>query len=160
MTEEETMSYADSNGDNIIDIITAYKSLKLAMSKNSKGLNVGREECQGKNYLKPTVASRHANRQKRIPGGPGLPPLSADPNANRRGQTAPTVGMLPGVMASRTNTRGMFASNKTNALNGMTLQDYAAGDAWCKSGFGGATSTTGQSRQTGTRSKPYWIQSR
>jgi hypothetical protein len=58
------------------------------MCKNSKGLNVGREECQGKNYLKPTVASRHANRVKMIPGAPGtsgLPPLSADGNGIKRG---------------------------------------------------------------------------
>ena len=55
------------------------------MSKNSKGLNVGREECQGKNYLKPTVCSRHGQRlNKQVPGAGvginmGLPPLSADP---------------------------------------------------------------------------------
>ena len=58
------------------------------MTKNSKGLNVGREECQGKNYLKPTVASRHANRVKPMMyGATGLPPLSADGlnNNNRRG---------------------------------------------------------------------------
>lgn len=86
------MSYPDpGSSDNVIDIITAYKSLKLAMTKNTKGLNVGREECSGKNYLKPTVASRQANRVKPMHGATGLPPLSADGlNNNRRGQTAPT----------------------------------------------------------------------
>ena len=61
------------------------------MTKNTKGLNVGREECTGKNYLKPTVASRGGNRPKAMYGTSGLPPLSADSfNNNRRGQTAPT----------------------------------------------------------------------
>jgi len=41
--QEETMSYDEGGNDNIIDIITAYKSLKLAMCKNSKGLNIGKE---------------------------------------------------------------------------------------------------------------------
>ena len=63
--EEDAMSYPypDPSSDNVIDIISAYKSLKLAMTKNSKGLNVGREECSGKNYLKPTVASRQGGNR-------------------------------------------------------------------------------------------------
>jgi hypothetical protein len=83
------MSYPEAGTENVIDIIAAYKSLKLAMTKNSKGLNVGREECNGKNYLKPTVASRGTNRPKPMHGTTGLPPLSADGLNNRRGQTAP-----------------------------------------------------------------------
>lgn len=55
-----------------LDIVTAYKSLKLAMSKNSKGLSGGRENCNGKGYLKPTMASRQAHRET-----VGLPPLTA-----------------------------------------------------------------------------------
>lgn len=48
------------------------------------------------------------------------------------------------VMASRTGGRGVFSGSrgKGTSINGMTLQDYAAGDAWA-SGFGGASSTTG-----------------
>ena len=43
--EDDEISYPETTAESIIDIITAYKSLKLAMCKNSKGLNVGREEC-------------------------------------------------------------------------------------------------------------------
>lgn len=42
----------------IVDIVTAYKSLKLVMSKNVKGVAEGREQVTGKGYLKPTMASR------------------------------------------------------------------------------------------------------
>ena len=48
--------------NDVLDIVTAYKSLKLSMSKNTKGINKGREICVGKGYLKPTVASRQAKR--------------------------------------------------------------------------------------------------
>jgi len=41
---------------------------------------------------------------------------------------------------------------------GMTLQDYAEG-GWCKSGFGGTSATTGQTREAQSRGKPYWIKS-
>lgn len=47
-----------STSSEALDIVTAYKSLKLAMSKNLKGLAGGREACNGKGYLKPTMASR------------------------------------------------------------------------------------------------------
>ena len=46
----------------VLDIVTAYKSLKLAMNKNLKGIEKGREVCAGKGYLKPTIASRQAKR--------------------------------------------------------------------------------------------------
>jgi hypothetical protein len=46
----------------VLDIVTAYKSLKLAMNKNIKGIEKGREVCAGKGYLKPTIASRQAKR--------------------------------------------------------------------------------------------------
>jgi hypothetical protein len=42
----------------VVDIVTAYKSLKLVMSKNVKGVAEGREQVTGKGYLKPTMASR------------------------------------------------------------------------------------------------------
>ena len=42
----------------VIDIVSAYKSLKLIMTKNIKGMSDGREFVIGKNYLKPTIASR------------------------------------------------------------------------------------------------------
>ena len=47
-----------NNAVDMIDIVTAYKSLKLAMNKNMRGLEKGREHCNGKGYLKPTIASR------------------------------------------------------------------------------------------------------
>ena len=62
MTENPAYTYAEEgdygSGADPLDIVTAYKSLKLAMSKNLKGLGEGREQCQGKGYLKPTMASR------------------------------------------------------------------------------------------------------
>ena len=92
---DDRVSYPNTD-DNAIDIISAYKSLKLAMTKNTKGLNIGREVCSGKNYLKPTVASRQGKRVKPMLGSSGLPPLSADGlnNNNRRVKTAPTNAML------------------------------------------------------------------
>ena len=53
------------------------------------------------------------------------------------------------VMASRTGGRGVFSGNRgKGSYTGMTLQDYAAGGAWGgSSGFGAASTTTGQSRQ-------------
>ena len=54
----------------MIDIVTAYKSLKLAMNKNVRGLEKGREHINGKGYLKPTIASRQAKRLTL-----GYPPL-------------------------------------------------------------------------------------
>jgi len=41
-----------------VDIITAYKSLKLAMSKTVKGLGDVKEQLSSKGYLKSTMASR------------------------------------------------------------------------------------------------------
>lgn len=59
MTENPTYGIEnDYTTGEPLDIVTAYKSLKLAMSKNLKGLGEGREQCQGKGYLKPTMASR------------------------------------------------------------------------------------------------------
>jgi hypothetical protein len=40
----------------VIDIVSAYKSLKLVMTKNVKGMSDGREHINGKNYLKPTAS--------------------------------------------------------------------------------------------------------
>jgi hypothetical protein len=59
------------SGSETLDIVTAYKSLKLAMNKNMKGLEKGREVCAGKGYLKPTIASRQAKRVRL-----GFPPMS------------------------------------------------------------------------------------
>ena len=42
----------------VVDIVTAYKSLKLAMSKNLRGVAGGREMVTGKGYLKSTMASK------------------------------------------------------------------------------------------------------
>jgi len=41
-----------------LDLISAYKSLKMAMNNNITGLEKGREHCAGKGYLKATIASR------------------------------------------------------------------------------------------------------
>lgn len=54
----------------VVDIVTAYKSLKLAMSKNLRGVAGGREMVTGKGYLKSTMASKQAQRQAM-----GLPPI-------------------------------------------------------------------------------------
>jgi hypothetical protein len=51
----------------VVDIVTAYKSLKLVMTKNIKGLAEGREQCTGKGYLKQTMASRQQARGHRAP---------------------------------------------------------------------------------------------
>lgn len=46
MTENPAYTMADEvAGEGALDIVTAYKSLKLAMSKNLKGLGEGREQC-------------------------------------------------------------------------------------------------------------------
>ena len=52
--------------------MTAYKSLKLAMGKNMRGIEKGREVVQGKGYLKPTIATRQAKRARL--GFPQMPP--------------------------------------------------------------------------------------
>jgi hypothetical protein len=44
----------------VVDIITAYKSLKLAMSKNVKGLGDPNAAQAAKGYLKPTLSSKQA----------------------------------------------------------------------------------------------------
>jgi hypothetical protein len=46
----------------MMDIVSAYKSLKLVMTKNIKGLNTADDININKNYLKPTIASRGAQR--------------------------------------------------------------------------------------------------
>ncbi len=68
--QEESVSQPIGYGSEVLDIVTAYKSLKLAMNKNLKGLEQGREHCQGKGYLKPTINSRQVQRINL-----GLPPL-------------------------------------------------------------------------------------
>ena len=73
--EEQAVQNLEDNshigyGSEVLDIVAAYKSLKLAMNKNLKGLETGREHCQGKGYLKPTINSRQIQRMNL-----GLPPL-------------------------------------------------------------------------------------
>jgi len=93
----------------LLDIVTAYKSLKLQMNKNFKGLDKGREHCQGKGYLKPTIVSRQAERLTL-----GLPPMVLDTESQLppiRGQTAPTInGNRRGI------SRGFIG--KTKGLDG------------------------------------------
>jgi hypothetical protein len=55
-----------SSQGNFIDLVGAYRSLKLAMSKNVKGLGDAKEQVNNKNFLKPTIASMQTNK----PNGP------------------------------------------------------------------------------------------
>ena len=55
---DEVLDYDIPVATDAVDLVTAYKSLKLAMSKNLKGLAGGREMVTGKGYLKPTMASK------------------------------------------------------------------------------------------------------
>lgn len=48
----------DSIQAEVVDIVTAYKSLKLAMNKNMKGLGEAVQINQNAGYLKPTMTSR------------------------------------------------------------------------------------------------------
>ena len=136
------------------------------MTKNTKGLTFGREECQGKNYLKPTVASRQANRPK-----VGLPPLHTDPS--RRGQTAPTwQDNRSNLLGSRAQPRNALYGSKGfdstkdgavtqyNGVKGMTLQDYAAGGGWCKSGFGDGPTNSTAGTDPRKATAPCWRKSR
>lgn len=109
----------------VVDIVTAYKSLKLVMTKNVKGLAEGREQCTGKGYLKPTMASRqHARGNRPPPLGVGtansLPPVpdAAHPLVNR-GHTAPTlVGQRGHSRSTRAQTRGSY---RTRGIDGQPL---------------------------------------
>ena len=108
-------------GSDLLDIVTAYKSLKLAMNKNLKGLEKGREFCQGKNYLKPTINSNQVARMNL-----GLPPLGestqgASTLPQIRGQTAPAAFMHGGArrrreMGTSSSSRGIY--NKTKGMDG------------------------------------------
>lgn len=85
---EEDEYYEDSVQTEVVDIVTAYKSLKLAMNKNMKGLGEAVQVNQNAGYLKPTMTSRQAQRQR-----VGLPPRSAATQDSfsmiPRGHTAP-----------------------------------------------------------------------
>lgn len=81
----------NSTFGDVLDIVQAYKSLKIAMVKNMRGLEKGREHIYGKGYLQPTIATRQAHRITL-----GLPPLGMGAQAGQdsllppmRGQTAP-----------------------------------------------------------------------
>jgi len=62
--EEHLMNSAASHGTtsgiDAVDIVTAYKSLKMAMSKTVKGLGDMKDQINSKGYLKSTMASRQA----------------------------------------------------------------------------------------------------
>lgn len=121
--EDEFDSLQDvAYASEVVDIVTAYKSLKLVMTKNVKGLAEGREQCTGKGYLKPTMASRQQSRGHRPPplgaGTAGnLPPASESmlPLINR-GHTAPTlVGQRGHSRSTRAQTRGSY---RTRGIDG------------------------------------------
>lgn len=87
--------------DDSLDIVSAYKSLKLAMNKNMKGLNRGRDHVTGKGYLRPTIISKQTERINL-----GLPPLKSQQTLDHsliqnRGRTAPAAdGALRKKLAS------------------------------------------------------------
>ena len=88
--EEAMMEDVAYDGD-AIDIVTAYRQLKLDMQKNIKGLNGGREVINGKGYLKPTMSSA----QQKFRDKPSIPynlrmGLSDNALPQIRGHTAPT----------------------------------------------------------------------
>lgn len=94
-----------------LDIVTAYKTLKHAMSKNLRGIEKGREVCAGKGYLKPTVASRQAKRVTL-----GYAPLTLSTQHMNdsqlpaiRGSTAPAGAQRPRFTAEVTK-RGIATS--------------------------------------------------
>ena len=77
--------------DDSLDIVSAYKSLKLAMNKNMKGLTRGRDHVTGKGYLRPTIISKQTERINL-----GLPPFTSQQTLDHsilqnRGRTAPTA---------------------------------------------------------------------
>jgi hypothetical protein len=55
--EDEDEYGEESVQAEVVDIVTAYKSLKLAMNKNMKGLGEVVQNAN-KGYLKPTMTSR------------------------------------------------------------------------------------------------------
>ena len=55
--EDEDEYYDEDVQAEVVDIVTAYKSLKLAMNKNMKGLGEVPQN-NNKGYLKPTMTSR------------------------------------------------------------------------------------------------------
>jgi hypothetical protein len=118
--------------------VTAYKSLKLAMNKNLKGIEKGREVCAGKGYLKPTIASRQAKRVTL-----GYAPLTMStqhyPESGAaftavRGSTAP-AGAQRKLFTAQSQSRGLARPHGTATGFGQdlkysgTLQDYSGG-AW------------------------------
>lgn len=156
------MAYASE----VVDIVTAYKSLKLVMTKNVKGLAEGREQCTGKGYLKPTMASRQQTRGHRPPliGGGAPQAMPPGPDAMlpliNRGHTAPTlVGQRGHSRSTRAHTRGSYrtrgidgqplpprppqAARTTSGFQGMTLQDYATGNLWGRNTNKMASSSSG-----------------
>lgn len=157
---EETSTDQDN-----LDIVTAYKSLKLAMSKNLKGLAEGREQCSGKGYLKPTMASRQAQRETL-----GMNLNTGQSESSRfpaiRGQTAPApaLGAIRGASRGKTGRvakgiDGRPIQSQQRPRVGMTLQDYAVGGAW---GTGDAwSSINGKENQSSagnprTATAPCW----
>ena len=48
----------DNEPADVLDIVTAYKSLKLAVNKTHYGLDKGRDHINGKGYLKPTISTK------------------------------------------------------------------------------------------------------
>ena len=130
------------------------------MNKNSKGLERGREHCQGKGYLKPTLATRQAERITL-----GLPPLTTNQEnvVPQRGQTAPTVnggrrGTSRGYISKCKGMDGQVIKTQYPST-GMTLQEYAVGGQWGKmaatsSHFGNTTAASSGAPRTATA--PCW----
>lgn len=190
LADEEELGDDVAYTSEVVDIVTAYKSLKLVMSKNTKGLAEGREQCTGKNYLKPTMASRQQSRGFRVPpvGGSGIGTANAAPQAmlpmidRGRMGTAPTQMNGRGHSRStRAQTRGSVRTRGMDGLplppraaphqtqtgfHGMTLQDYATGNLWGRNGGPMATSSSGGlfSKENSAKSRqataPCWRKTR
>lgn len=153
-----------SRGNDQVDLITAYKSLKHSMHKNLKGLGRGRDLCTGKGFLRPTIISQQAERLTA-----GLPPHSMNQLDMQRSQhlwkpekSIPDMSYNDGRrLVTRATSRAppgtAHGSVKVGRLHGMTLHDYAGGTQWCKNGF--EPSQSKGSAFSGTRSNAQKIRS-
>lgn len=137
-SQDDVMEDVAYDGD-AIDIVTAYRQLKLDMQKNIKGLNQGRELINGKGYLKQTMSSA----QQKFRDAPKVPEnvrmgLNNDALPQIRGHTAPngvagrncntknTRSQQCSRVASRLPPRGP-AAESLNKLKGLSLMDYSFG---------------------------------
>ena len=105
------------------------------MNKNIKGLATeANDNINMKNYLKPTLASRQAQRLPIRTGYAGLPVSSNAllPDINRGSVRTAPIGQRPKV-GGEFEGKPVGLNNRGIAYycqDGLTLQDYANGNAW------------------------------